>query len=400
MNEDQYARRADFGARVLVVDDDAIARRSLRAMLERGYYQVETASSGAEAIEILPRFRPELLLLDIIMPGMDGLETCRRIRAMQGCDLLPIIFLTSDDRPETHAEAFKAKGDDFLRKPVFKTELIVRIRSLMRLKRLQAEIQSERDALIEAQKQKEDLFEFIVHDLKNPLATIQVGLDLLSSRSDMPPASQPRLLRLRETAQGMGRMVQNILDLGRAEQMGLDLNPTRILLKDWVPLLVAEVEGRAQRLCQTLEWECPEGIAITADQELLRRVILNLLDNALNYSPEGARTRIVAEASGNSVRVKVLDQGLGIPEHMRQAVFDKFMRLAEGGSKARSGSGLGLTFCHAVAEAHGGRIWVEGNDPKGSVFIVEIPDEDRNQSPVFASEPETSDCQAFPSPQG
>ena len=175
-----YSRRADFGARILVVDDDAIARRSLRAMLERGHYLVETVGSGAEALKILPVYRPELILLDILMPGMDGLETCRLIRATPGGDLLPVIFLTADERPETHADAFRAKGDDFLRKPVFPTELIVRIRSLMRLKRLQAEVQAERDALIDAQKQREQLFEFIVHDLKNPLATIQVGLDLLS----------------------------------------------------------------------------------------------------------------------------------------------------------------------------------------------------------------------------
>lgn len=378
-----FVRRADFGARILVVDDDAIARRSLRAMLERGHYQVETVAGGAEALEILPIYRPELVLLDILMPGMDGLETCRHIRALPGGDLLPIIFLTADERPETHADAFRAKGDDFLRKPVFPTELIVRIRSLMRLKRLQAEIQAERDALIDSQKQKEQLFEFIVHDLKNPLATIQVGLDLLSDRSDNPPSLQLQLLRIRETAQSMGRMVQNILDIGRAEQMGLELRRTRISLREWIPGLLQEVEYRAQRLNQTMTWVCDEALQIEADQDLLRRVILNLLDNALKYSPAGGRTRIEAGAAEGGVFVKVLDEGQGIPEHMRQAIFNKFMRLEEEGAKTRSSSGLGLTFCQVVAEAHGGRIWVEENHPQGSVFIVEIPEYDKNRTPVF-----------------
>src|SRR5512142_1013962 len=235
-----YTRRADHGARILVVDDDAIARRSLRAMLERGHYTVEAAAGGPEALEIIPLYRPELILLDIMMPGMDGLETCRQIRAMPGGELVPIIFLTADERPETHADAFRAKGDDFLRKPVFPTELIVRIRSLMRLKRLQHEIQAERDALIDSQKQKEQLFEFIVHDLKNPLATIQLGLDLLSDRDDTAPTVQQQLQRIRETAQGMGRMVQNILDIGRAEQMGLELHRTSIVLSQWIPTLLRE----------------------------------------------------------------------------------------------------------------------------------------------------------------
>lgn len=377
-------RRADFGARILVVDDDAIARRSLRAMLERGHYLVETVGSGAEALKILPVYRPELVLLDILMPGMDGIETCRQIRATPGGDLLPIIFLTADERPETHADAFRAKGDDFLRKPVFPTELIVRIRSLMRLKRLQAEVQAERDALIDAQKQREQLFEFIVHDLKNPLATIQVGLDLLSDRSDNAPSLQKQLLRIRETAQSMGRMVQNILDIGRAEQMGLEVRRTRLVLSDWIPGLLREVEYRAQRLNQRMEWECPADLEIEVDQDLMRRVLLNLLDNALKYSPSGSQTLIEAEPVDGGVLFRVSDQGLGIPEHMREAVFDKFIRLEDEGAKTRSSSGLGLTFCQVVAEAHGGRIWVEENQPRGSIFVVEIPRFNQPGTPVFA----------------
>jgi two-component system, sensor histidine kinase and response regulator len=382
-----YTRRADFGARILVVDDDAIARRSLRAMLERGHYLVETVGSGADALRILPSYRPELVLLDILMPGMDGIETCRQIRAIPGGDLLPIIFLTADERPETHADAFRAKGDDFLRKPVFPTELIVRIRSLMRLKRLQAEIQAERDALIDAQKQREQLFEFIVHDLKNPLATIQVGLDLLSDHPENAPSLQNQLLRIRETAQSMGRMVQNILDIGRAEQMGLEVHRTRLVLSDWLPSLLREVEYRAQRLNQKMNWDCPSDLEIEADQDLLRRVLLNLLDNALKYSPSGSQTQIEAGVAEGGVCFRVRDQGQGIPEHMREVIFDKFIRLEDEGARTRSSSGLGLTFCQVVAEAHGGRIWVEENQPRGSVFVVEIPRFNQPSTRVFAAKP-------------
>ena len=181
-------RRSDHGAKVLVVDDDALSRRSLRAMLERGHYQVETAEGGPQALAQIASYCPDLILLDIQMPEMDGLEVCERIREMPHGDLLPIIFLTGDERPDIHTLAFRAGGDDFLRKPVLSGELIVRIRSLMRLKRLQAEIQGERDNLLELQKQREQLFQFIVHDLKNPLSAIQVGLELLSERDDNTPA--------------------------------------------------------------------------------------------------------------------------------------------------------------------------------------------------------------------
>lgn len=368
-----FIRRADHGARILVVDDDALTRRSLRAMLERGYYLVETADNGAEALGLLPSYKPDLVLLDIQMPGMDGLEACRRIREMPNGELLPIIFLTGDERQDIHSQAFQAKGDDFLRKPVLSAELIVRIRSLMRLKRLQAEVQAERDNLLDLQKQREQLFQFIVHDLKNPLSAIQVGLELLDGPDNTDPTSQVQLRRLRDTAHYMGRMIQNILDISRAEQVGLELRKSRISLSSWIPRLLKEVESQAQSRSHRLSWDCPAGLEVEADQEFLRRLLLNLVENALKYSPPGSQTQIAARPAENGVRLEVRDQGQGVPEHMREQIFGKFVRLEEGAPDARSGSGLGLAFCQLVAEAHQGRIWVEENPPAGSVFVLEIP---------------------------
>ncbi len=342
-------------------------------MLERGYYTVETAEGGEEALALLPSFQPELVLLDIQMPGMDGLEVCRRIRELPNGELLPIIFLTGDERPEMHAQALRVKGDDFLRKPVMPAELITRIRSLMRLKRLQAEIRAERDSLLDLQKQREQLFHFIVHDLKNPLSAIQVGLELLDDGDQAPDSSRPHLHRLRETAQAMGRMIQDILDIGRAEQVGLELRRMQVPLDIWIPRLIREVEAQAQSRGHGLAWECPTGLAVDADPEFLRRVLMNLVDNALKYSPSGSQTRIEARPVEGGVRLAVRDQGEGIPESMRKQIFGKFVRLEEGGPNARSGSGLGLAFCQLVAEAHGGRIWVEDNPPRGSAFVMEIP---------------------------
>lgn len=372
--EPQHYRRADHGARILVVDDEPLARRSVRAMLERGFYQVETASGGEEALALLPTYQPELVLLDIQMPDMDGLEVCRRIRDLPQGELLPIIFLTGDERPDVHAQALRAKGDDFLRKPVLSGELIVRIRSLMRLKRLQAEIQAERDNLLDLQQQREQLFQFIVHDLKNPLSAIQVGLELLDGGEEGRPVSGNHLRRLRDTAQTMGRMIEDILDIGRAEQVGLDLRRTWIPLDTWIPRLVREVESQAQSRGHVLTWACPAGLELEADPTFLRRLLLNLVDNALKYSPAGSQTRIEARAQQGGVRLEVQDQGEGIPESMREQIFGKFVRLDGDGPDPRTGSGLGLAFCQLVAEAHGGRIWVEGNAPRGSVFVLEIPE--------------------------
>ena len=372
-NQPATFRRADHGAKVLVVDDDALSRRSLRAMLERGQYQVETAEGGAQALAQLASYSPDLILLDIQMPDMDGLEVCQSIRQMPHGDLLPVIFLTGDERPDIHTLAFRAGGDDFLRKPVLSGELIVRIRSLMRLKRLQAEIQGERDNLLELQKQREQLFQFIVHDLKNPLSAIQVGLELLSERDDNTSAHKVQIRRLRDTGSQMGRMIQNILDIGQAEELGLELHKTKIQLSTWLPGLLQEMESLAHSRKHGLAWDCPSGLEVEADQDFLRRLLMNLVDNAMKYSPSGSHTRIEAYATKDGVRLEVRDQGQGIPEHMREQVFEKFVRHPKGEFAAHSGSGIGLAFCKMVAEAHEGRIWVEANAPQGCRFVLELP---------------------------
>jgi len=367
-------RGAEHGLQVLVVDDDALARRSLRAMLERAHYQVETAGSGEEALAILSSHRVDLVLLDILMPGMDGLETCRRIRAQQNDrDLLPIIFVTGDERPGIHSEALRARGDDFLRKPVVSAELLIRIQSLIRLKHLQAEIVAERDALLDLQRQREQLIHFIVHDLKNPLTVLQLGIDFLGDHIVDMPAAQARTQRLKETVRYMGRMIQDILDIGRAEQMGLELKKTLINLGPWLHSLLKEVEGQAEHRKHRFLLDCTENLVVEADPDLLRRTFLNLVENALKYSPPDSETRIEVGRGKNGIRLVVVDQGYGIPEHLHEKVFELFVCLeAEAGG--RSSSGLGLAFCRMVAEAHRGRIWVENNHPKGSQFFLELPE--------------------------
>jgi signal transduction histidine kinase len=172
----------------------------------------------------------------------------------------------------------------------------------------------------------------------------------------------------------MGRMIQDILDIWRAEQVGLALHKTRISLDTWIPGLLKDVESRAQSRAHKLDWDCPAGLEIEVDEPFLRRLLLNLLDNAMKYSPVGSRTRIEARATEQSIRLEVHDQGHGIPKDMRDQVFKKFVRLDEGGPNTRSSSGLGLAFCRLIAEAHEGRIWVEGNLPKGSSFVLELPE--------------------------
>jgi signal transduction histidine kinase len=370
---DRNASRPPAGGRgrILVVDDHGTTLALLQSVLETGGFQVKTASGGQEALELFPSCDPDLVILDVLMPGMDGLEVCRRLRKTEKGQELPILFLTADARRETQLAAIEAGGDDLLHKPSCHSELLIRVRSLLRIRHLQTELRQERDQLRELQKQRELLQHFLVHDLRSLLQTVLVSAEMLTETPG--GATEAHASRILESVHTMRRMTQDLLDIAMFESGKLQLEVSRFSLKPSAEQWLEEVRPQSERKQQRILLEVPEGLMLTGDPELLRRCILNLLGNAAKYGPRGGETVLQAKRLGTSVRIQIQDQGPGIPEAMRERVFDPFVRLARDADQARASSGLGLAFCRAVAQVHGGRIWVEPNEPNGAVFCLELP---------------------------
>jgi two-component system sensor histidine kinase/response regulator len=374
-------------ATVLVVDDNLQNREVAEGHLVGAGYEVVQAEGGAEALSFLSVRRPDLVLLDVLMPGMDGYETCRRIRALpQGADV-PVLFLTALGDLETHRAAMESGADDFLTKPLNRTELLIRVRSLLRIKKLSDElrrnhdlVRSQRDALLAAQRQKDELTALIVHDLKNPLSSILSNTQFVLSVATHEPEMRESLEDVVRASQSMVRLVMNLLDIGRSEDGALVPHVSEFDLPDLLAEVCSEMDRRIQDKQQCVSLALSPGVgAMRGDRDLVRRTLENLIDNAYKYGPRAATIWLevtpatMDDGAEPAVEIRVRDEGDGIPESHRQIVFEKYGRAATGVREARSSHGLGLVFCRRAVNVHGGAIWIEGEAGRGACFCIRLP---------------------------
>ncbi len=369
------------GTRILVVDDNEDNRALARATLEDEGYQVLLASDGAAAVAAFTEHRPACILLDVRMPGMDGFTACERIRALPGGPETPIVFLTALRDIETFDRALSVGGDDFLTKPMRPAELLVRVQTVLKVRRMDAELREyyevmrhQRDDLMRVQLQKERLSAFIVHDLKNPVNAIDLHAQVLLRHAELPQSARESVQHIRDGARSLSRLVVNLLDVSKSEEGKLTPRYGEVDL----PLLTAEVfeelSLRAQAAGVALN-HAFETRNLKADADLLRRVLENLVENAIRHAPEGSEVRLTGMPSDGGVEIRVADAGRGVPAELRTRIFGAFVQMENGERVVtRAGRGLGLTFCKLAVEAHGGRIWVEDAAP-GAIFCMRLPHE-------------------------
>ena len=359
---------------VLIVDDDEVSRETIATALARENVQLAFAASGAEALSTVAAGRVDLVLLDVMMPGMDGFEVCRRLKSDPALAPIPVILVTALDSPKDLLRGLDAGAEEFVSKPVHRTELRARVRSMLRVKRNYEQMRELSERMLRLHRQRDVLTSFLVHDFKNPLAVIAMNAAVCLKR-ELPPPIRQSLADVAGAASLLERMVLDLIDIARNEEGRLALRTQPSLDLGEVARDVAAGEReRADEQRIDVRIEAADAPPIEADPDLVRRVIANLLDNALKYAPPRSEVRVAIERLDAGVALSVSDCGPGIPEHVRAHVFDRFVRDEHGPEMHdRRSRGLGLAFCKAAIEAHGGRIGVEPVDPTGVRIRFELP---------------------------
>ncbi len=371
---------------ILLVDDEPKNIKLLTAMLAGGDYRILPAVNGEEALEKVRRDRPDLILLDVMMPGIDGFEVCRRLKTDPTTRMLPIVMVTAL-REKTHRlRALEAGADDFLSKPVDRTELFIRVKSLLRIKkyadeliRTTQDLRQKNRQLRELEKVKEGLTHMIIHDLRSPLTAISGNLDLALFNIDgLNSRLKGYLTDCRHYCDYLNESIQSLLDIYKMEQGRLKIDrqpvePCRLAV-EVRDLFAVQADAKSAVLRLSCNGPLP---VVEIDAALIRRVIANLVDNAIRHTPENGTVQITMAIDDDNrhLLLRVTDSGPGLPAKYHCKVFDKFeqVRLRKSNSPAGS-AGLGLAFCKMAVELHGGKIWVESAAKNGGcTFALQIP---------------------------
>jgi len=357
--------------KILIVDDQKTNVLLLDGILQPEGFDTIHAFSGPEALEKVAAEKPDLVLLDLLMPGMNGMEVCKRIRKTHPDEVLPIIMVTALSEREEKLRSLSIGADDFLSKPIDHAELLARVGSLLRLRNLALNLRKERDRLAASENARASLEQMVVHDLKTPLGIIRNCHELIRTMG-----SKPRYLAMAERAcDEMLSMITNIIEIGALEEGNLTV---RLVLLDLGEFLkkrreIFETTCMSRKVNFILKY--PDNMdKIKVDPHLLSRILDNLISNAVKHAEEESTVTLEIEKMPNqATRISVADQGEGIPEEYRERIFDKYMQIQARREGNPKDFGLGLAFCKLAIEAHGGKIWVENNPGGGSRFVFDLP---------------------------
>lgn len=348
-------------ATILVVDDLEENRDLLARRLRREGYAVDVAEDGESALAMLEQRPFDLLLLDVMMPGLSGTEVVTRVRATHGPAALPIIMVTAVDASEGVVDALERGASDYVTKPFSFPVLRARVRTQLRVKRFHD--------------LREEFMRIASHDLKNPLTRVLGAASLVRELGPDEHAERDEFLEM--AVRGcleMSTIISDFLDFQALSDGAVQLRLADVDLNGLVAEVVAAQQVSAESKSIALRCALPPTPLVTrADPDRLRQVVTNLVSNAMKFSPPGTETEVRAVAEGDRLLVQVIDEGPGFTESDLERVFTRYARLSSRPTAGEKSTGLGLSICRQIVQLHGGDIGVRNNQQKGATVWFSVP---------------------------
>ncbi len=359
-------------ATIMVVDDTPANLMLLDDMLSAKGYRVLTMPRGDLALKAVTINPPDLILLDINMPGMNGFEVCKRLKEDENMNDTPVLFISAYTETVEKIKAFSAGGVDYITKPFQEEEVTARVETHLEIHRQKREIAKNYRELKELIGLRDNLTQMIVHDLRSPLTAIYGSLEVLNLtfNDELSEQANQLIRNARNNASKMIEMVSSLLDLDRLESGELQLNIEEVDVNMMIEDSLAMFKDSAKHIHFDVKVSS-KSLKSSFDKELIRRVLINLTENAVKFSPDRSVITISASETEKELKFSVTDKGPGIPLESHEFIFKKYGQLAS--KRFGYSSGIGLAFCKLAVEAHHGTIGVESEVGSGSTFMFTLP---------------------------
>ena len=365
--------RSDY--KILIVDDVISNVLLLKILLTNEKFQVCTANNGRACIEMTKKEHPDLILLDVMMPDINGFDTAVILKKDPETKDIPIIFLTALNSPQDLVHGFQVGANDFLTKPFNKEELVMRVTQQISLVAAKRIIEKQNAELKATLSNRDKMYSVIAHDLRSPMASIRMVLNLIvqsTSAEKVGPELYMLLDQANRESEEVHELLDNLLKWTKSQTGRLNVVLQDLDLNDIVPGVVEIFEMIANTKNIKLELKkTDEALKVHADNDMLKTVLRNFMSNAVKFSPENSTIQIAMAKEGDFARVSVKDQGVGIAADRLGSIFHKGETTY--GTGGEEGSGLGLQLCQDFARKNGGDCYVESVEGQGSTFSFTIP---------------------------
>ncbi|MDM8529189.1 hybrid sensor histidine kinase/response regulator [Anaerolineales bacterium HSG24] len=370
---------------ILIVDDNPTNLGVLVDYLEAYDLEIVTAMDGLEALEIVEEEAPDLILLDVMMPKLDGFETCQRLKANPVTQDIPVIFMTALASEDDKVKGFESGAVDYVTKPVQQREVLARVTTHLSIqaqaKQLQAQaekLQTQADELKAANDSKDKFFSIVAHDLKGPFMPLLGHLEIMHETAEtLPPAQIKQISGFSyRVAKRVFDLLEDLLTWARMEMGRIKYDPISLDLVNILNQNVRLFLDNARNKDITLHNLLQAKIWVQADENMLNTIVRNLINNALKFTLQNGRVTVSAhfhEPSVEFVEIWVTDTGVGLNVDNIAKLFRIDQHYTTTGTNKESGTGLGLLLCHEMVTKHGGQIWMESEEGIGSIVKFTMP---------------------------
>ena len=362
--------------KLLVVDDVQTNVLLLKALLGKEGYGILVANNGQEALEVIRNENPDLILLDVMMPGMDGFEVAERLKSEEFRCEIPIIFLTALDDTQSIVNGFKLGVGDFISKPFRKEELMVRIKHQLSLVAARRIIEEKNEELRKTIAGRDKMYSVIAHDLRSPMASMKMLLNtiMMSVEKDkIDPDIFDMLEMSNKTSEEVFSLLDNLLKWTKSQLGKLTVIPQKLdisgLADGVVEVMNSVAEVKHIKLIRTDH----ESFFVYVDIEMIKSILRNLISNAVKFSYPDSEIKVGIKAEDGKVIVSVTDSGKGIKKEDQHKLLKDSTHFTTYGTNSEEGSGLGLLLCRDFARKNGGELWFESEENLGSVFSFSLP---------------------------